>query len=379
MDAIHNSNNYGKRLKSNSTLKKEALKAALNAESDHEKMIAVYDFLSSKIDWDETYGLYVEKNLDDIYEEGTGNGSELNLILTQMLREVGLNADPIIISTRNNGEIIDIYPIDNQFNHTIVRVIIEGKTYLLDAKNEKRPYNLLPVSSLNGKGLVINGEQRVEWVPLNNKVQNRMRSLISISVKDDGTLKGKIQSINDGFFAYIFRDGFYQNGEKEEMREYIFDDKDEISIDSFSVSKDEKNGQFGYQIDFEENLDVTNGVMYINPMIIEAVLENPFKLKERKYPVDFEFVHSKNITMSYILPSGWEIEELPESKAFSLNDGTIFYRRLIQSVGKSISIRYDFAVKKTRFMANQYDELKNLYENMVNENAERIVLKRTAE
>lgn len=378
VEAIHESSNYGKKLRSYSKLKEDALNVASNEESDKDKMIAVYDHVSSLMEWDDSYGLYVTENLDKIYEEGTGNGTEINLILTQMLREVGLSSEPVIISTRNNGAIIDIYPIDNQFNHTIVRVKIDDQEYLLDGKNAKRPYNLLPVSDVNGRGLVISGRKTIEWVPLQNNQSNKSQNLADITIQPDGTMNGTLQSTNTGFFAYLFREAFTSESEDDTtaFKELVFDEDEKIEIDSVRITQDFKTGLFSYKIGFEKSAESVKDVIYINPIVLDAITENPFKKKVRKYPIDYDFNYSKTTILNYSIPEGWVVDEAPDSKAYKLEDGAIFYRRIVKVVDNIVTVRYDFLLNKIQFEPIRYEGLKTLYDVIAEVNSEIIVLKR---
>lgn len=378
---VYESSNYGDRIKSYSLLKDEAISVASGATTDLEKMILLYQFVGEKMEWDENYGLYVDKDLDDLYKEGTGNGTEINLIYMQMLRDVGLDADPVIISTRANGEIIDIYPIDDQFNHTVVRVKIDGKQYLLDAKNDRRPYNLLPSENLNGKGLVIKSDfEDMEWVEMKNEVDNRLVNYMNVEITEDGVLKGTMESKNTGFFGYIYRDIFFEEEElKKAVIDNVFDEMEGIEIDSALIRKDERTGEFNYFVQFEQSLNKGQDVMYLNPMLVEAIKENPFKRDTRTYPIDYEFEFNKTVTMNIQIPEGWTISELPESKLYRLKNEAGEYFRLLKATGNTLVVRYNFKINKTRFMPNQYEEVKFLYENVAQDNSESIVLKKVEE
>jgi hypothetical protein len=296
-----------------------------------------------------------------------------------MLREIGLDAEPVVISTRNNGAIIDVYPIDDQFNHTIVRVKIDSEEYLLDGKNAKRPYNLLPVSNLNDKGLVISARENPEWIPLKNTESNKLQTQIDISVQPDGTMNGKLQGTNTGFFAYIFREAFSSESEDDAFSEIVFNEDEKVEVDSVEITQDLRTGLYSYTIEFKKVAESTNDIIYINPIILNAITENPFKKKERRYPIDYDFDFTKVTILNYNIPEGWVVDEAPESKAFKLKDGTMFYRRIVKPSESTVSIRYDFLLDKLQFEPNRYDEIKNLYEIITEVNSEMIVLKRDEE
>ncbi|MEQ9279696.1 MAG: DUF3857 domain-containing protein [Balneola sp.] len=380
LEAINDSDNYGKRLKSSSLLKEKTNDAIEGTETELDKMIAIYDHVSSVMDWNEDHRFYIEEDLDKIYKKGTGNGSEINLILTQMLKEAGINAKPVAISTTNNGEIIGIYPLDNQFNHTITKVVIDDKVYLLDAKNEKRPYTLLPSSAINGKGFVINENNKIEWIDLKNNSDNRLVNFVNVSINEDGEITGNLQSKNYGYLGYLYKEILSQEDSvmSKEVEEVVFTNADNLKIDSVHVDEETVN-EFSYSVDFRLETDNSENVIYLNPMLIEAITENPFKKKTRTYPIDYDYTFNKRVIINFEIPEGWEIAEYPESRGYKLTKNAGGYVRLVQVSGNKLTVRYDYIISRKRLLPTEYDELRFMYDGIVKDNTERVVIKKVAE
>tara|TARA_R110001599_G_scaffold84130_1_gene226567 strand:- start:55339 stop:57312 length:1974 start_codon:yes stop_codon:yes gene_type:complete len=380
LEAINDSDNYGKRLKSSSLLKEKTYDAIEGTETELDKMIAIYDHVSSVMDWNEDHRFYIEEDLDKIYKKGTGNGSEINLILTQMLKEAGINAKPVAISTTNNGEIIGIYPLDNQFNHTITKVVIDDKVYLLDAKNEKRPYTLLPSSAINGKGFVINENNKIEWIDLKNNSDNRLVNFVNVSINEDGEITGNLQSKNYGYLGYLYKEILSQEDSvmSKEVEEVVFTNADNLKIDSVHVDEETVN-EFSYSVDFRLETDNSENVIYLNPMLIEAITENPFKKKTRTYPIDYDYTFNKRVIINFEIPEGWEIAEYPESRGYKLTKNAGGYVRLVQVSGNKLTVRYDYIISRKRLLPTEYDELRFMYDGIVKDNTERVVIKKVAE
>jgi hypothetical protein len=380
LEAINDSDNYGKRLKSSSLLKEKTSEAIEGTETELDKMIAIYDHVSSVMDWNEDHRFYIEEDLDKIYKKGTGNGSEINLILTQMLKEAGINAKPVAISTTNNGEIIGIYPLDNQFNHTITKVVIDDKVYLLDAKNEKRPYTLLPSSAINGKGFVINENNKIEWIDLKNNSDNRLVNFVNVSINEDGEITGNLQSKNYGYLGYLYKEILSQEDSvmSKEVEEVVFTNADNLKIDSVQVDEETVN-EFSYSVDFRLETDNSENVIYLNPMLIEAITENPFKKKTRTYPIDYDYTFNKRVIINFEIPEGWEIAEYPESRGYKLTKNAGGYVRLVQVSGNKLTVRYDYIISRKRLLPTEYDELRFMYDGIVKDNTERVVIKKVAE
>lgn len=365
---------YGKRLRSSSELKLAASEAVSDADTELDKMIEVYNHVSKTMDWNEDYGLYAFDGLKDIYKEGTGNGTAINLILIQMLREAGLEAHPVAISTRFNGEIINLFPIAGQFNHTIAYVEIGDNYYLLDAKNEYRPYNLLPSQVLNGQGLIV-FKNEVFWVPLMNQVKNSAVNMINIELNETG-YKGYVNSSNKGFYAIESRSLFKELGINDKLQEVVFGETEGLKVDSAFVIKDKLDESFSYEAHFSYEQSSKSNIMYLNPMILKTDKENPFTLRTRTFPIDYDYTFSDNVIINITIPDGWIVDEAPKSILLRLPEKAGEFRRIAQVTGNIISVNYRFRINKERFMPSEYEGLKSFYDQMMSSMKENIVLKK---
>ncbi|MEQ9308471.1 MAG: DUF3857 domain-containing protein [Balneolaceae bacterium] len=374
VNRLEDDEDFGKRLEKNEQLDEILEGLTEPATTELEKMITIYNYISNHMVWNGNYGLYSFKNLEDVYKEGTANGSSINLLLVQMLRKAGFEAHPMILSTRFNGEIIDLFPLVGQFNHTIAYVQFDGGYFLLDAKNENRPYNLLPSQVLNGEGLIIYKDQ-VLWVPLENQVDNKSVNVLSIDINEDG-YEGSIKSKNLGFYAVDKRNGLDFEDLTSSVNEEIFIIDSGFSIDSVFITKDKLDESFEFEADFSFTNDLPTEVIYFNPMITGAITENPFKLEDRTFPIDFDYTFSETIIMNINIPEGWIIDEIPQSVLYRLPDQSGELRRIVRSVGDTISMNYLFKINKTRFMPEEYPGLKQFYEHMVETLGQNIVLKK---
>lgn len=366
--------NYGDRLKSSASLRDAAISATLGVESNFDKMIAIYNHVQNNIKWDERHRLYLKKSLEDVYKEGSGHSTAINLVLVQMLKEIGFDAYPVIVSTAQNGEIIGLFPEESQFNSTITYVNIDGQYYLLDPKNPSRPYNILPFNLLGRDGLMINTKELV-WLPIDQVVKNSSFKNITITIDPD-SLKGEINTQLKGLYA-VDMDKLYKSEDfsKELTKEYF--GSDPIYEVSNLIIKN-NNVLEGYDINFKINGEGVNDntLYYFNPMIVDLIESNPFKLENRTYPIDYDYPFDESIVMTINIPEGWTIDELPQPVLYRLPGKSGQFRRVIQAQGNQIKMNFQLKINKIRFMPNEYKILKGMYDQMVTSLAEQIVLKK---
>lgn len=82
----------------------EDLKLLLEGKTKPEdKMTAILNYVKSNIKWNNYLGYGCEKGVRKAYKEKIGNCADINLMLTAMLGYSGLQAHPVLISTRSNG------------------------------------------------------------------------------------------------------------------------------------------------------------------------------------------------------------------------------------------------------------------------------------
>ena len=133
------------------------------SSSNEDKTRRIYDFVRNNFkvvakSGYSQFGLYVHSSLKDIYKQREGSVAEINLLLTAMLRKAEINADPMILSTRDNGIADPNYPILDEYNYVICVSRQREKIILMDASEKYNRFGLLPIRCYNGWGHLMNEE-----------------------------------------------------------------------------------------------------------------------------------------------------------------------------------------------------------------------------
>src|SRR5206468_12238388 len=162
---LHDYNSFGKQLKGYTSVRKQADAVVQGIDGPLGRIVAIYDFVRNAIVWDGTNRIMTHEDLDDILEAKQGNSADINLLLTLMLDEIGIKANPVLLSTRRNGRIQKQYPITDQFDYVIARAEVGDMEYLLDATDRLRPYYLLPLRALNHLGLSVE-KHSYAWITI---------------------------------------------------------------------------------------------------------------------------------------------------------------------------------------------------------------------
>lgn len=160
------------------------------------KAVIIYNFLIANTNWNGSYGIWPYKKAAKVLDDKTGNVAELNLTLVFLLRSAGLDADPVLLSTRNHGIIFPNHPSISSFNYVIATVKINDNRYLLDVTEPNLPFGMLPERCLNGEGRMIkkNASGWINLIP-----QNACRNVIMGDFKITGNvIQGVVTQQADG-------------------------------------------------------------------------------------------------------------------------------------------------------------------------------------
>lgn len=344
--------------------------------SPAEKLGLVFSFVKNRMNWNEMYGYSTQNGVRKAYQDKTGNVADINLMLTSILRYAGLEANPILISTRSNG--IALYPSRSAFNYVIAGVEVENQIILLDATNKYSLPGVLPIRDLNWFGRVIRNNGSSATVNLTpNKRSIDVVTLIA-SINKDGEVEGKVRKKCFDYNAFIFRnnynglskDSYIEKLEKENLGLEIVDYEVQNSLILNEPIVE------NYSFKSTNSVEIIGDKMYFSPLLYFAISENPFKQENREYPVDFIFPNQDSFRISLTIPEGYTVESLPESKVVAMPENMAKFTYDVSKNNNQVQLSYTFDVNKVVVENIYYETLKVFFKELVNKNTERIVLKK---
>ncbi|MEO5601044.1 MAG: DUF3857 domain-containing protein, partial [Cyclobacteriaceae bacterium] len=278
---------FGVQLKKGKDIETEVKKLVDNESDELAKAKKIYQFIRDWYLWNETFGMFSELGIQKAFDEKTGNVGDINLSLIAALRFAGLNVDPVILSTRENGLATELYPVLSEFNYVIAKVNIGDKVYLADATEKFYPFDMLPERCLNGKGRVL-GDGTSYWLDLKPSINRKIVSLFNLTLDKDGVMRGSLSTRFMGYDAVSKRAEILSH---QTLDAYITELKSTLSqveITGYELKNMEdleKPVTRNLQIEIRafDNIEVAN--FLFNPFILDKWAGNPFKSRERLYPV----------------------------------------------------------------------------------------------
>ncbi|MBI5856661.1 MAG: DUF3857 domain-containing protein [Sphingobacteriales bacterium] len=318
----------------------------------------------------------MDQTLKNLVKTKNGNVAEINLLLTAMLKYINADADPVILSTRANGYTFPLYPILSKFNYVICQAKIDDKTYYLDASEPQMGFGYLPSRCYNGHARVVNKE--ADAIGFNSDQVTETKTTTIFVINDDkSNLVGSMQQTPGYYESADLRDRIKEKGMEELQKDIKKVFGAGITISNFGIDSLNK---YDFPLGIHYYFDITDekeDIIYMNPMFGEGYKENPFKSAERFYPVEMPFAMDESYNLQLEVPHGYVVDELPKSQIVKLNeqDDGMFEYRVSQS-GDNISLRSRIRFKKTYFLPEDYETLREFFNLIVKKHAEQIVFKK---
>ncbi len=328
------------------------------------------------MNWNDYYGVYTDEGVKNAYKNSVGNVADINLILISMLREAGINSNPVLISTKSNG--IPLFPTRVGFNYVVAQVVIGEKSILLDAVDKLGQPNILKPNLLNWNGRVIREDGTSEWVNLYPKNSSRQNTFMVVSIDDDLVVSGNAKNRYTGHYAHSLRSRYGSLSDEDQLRnlQEQYDETDIMNLSFVDLNTDSKNITVNYDFEIEDGVEEIGGKLYISPLVHLATKENVFKSETRVNPVDFMYAQEDRYSISIDIPDGYEVESLPAKASVGLpeNMGVFTYNTSVAL--NKVNVAVHSRINTPIISANYYIALKEYFKVMIEKENEKIVFKK---
>lgn len=367
-------NDLGKQLRKTKWVRGVLPETISKKKNDLEKAREIFDFVKENYTWNGEYHIYRNVSIKDLLEDKTGNVSAINILLHNIFVEEGFNVFPILSSTRNNGLPTQLYPVLSEFNYLMVQLQLGDSRYLLDATEKNADFGITPFRTLNKYGRLLDFKEGSSWIDIEPEGYSTIILQDSLKVNSDGTSTGNSLHSFSGYHALEVR-----NKLEEIKPEVIFNALTNPNSHTRGIPADPKVEANAVNITFDlyNSSQKINEMIYVNPFSFKFFDENPFKLKERSYPIDFGYRDAYTYNIRLEIPETHEFVELPENKMISLPErgGTLNF--MTQQVDEySIILHCRVAFPLTVYTPGFYPYLQKFLSELINIQEQSIVVVR---
>ncbi|QRA45180.1 transglutaminase-like domain-containing protein [Chryseobacterium cucumeris] len=356
---LYESEDFGGELK-RTKLAKENMPAGISEmKTDLEKANAIFSYVQKTFTWNKDKGIYTEDGIRKLLETKVGNAAEISLFLVMMLREAGLKADPLVISTVENGLINLVSPNISNMNFVLAAISIDNQLHIYDATSKQSSLDEIPLKNWNQYGILVTKDKTLLIQMANVKSSNTFLT-VNGKINDDGSISGTYSDRDTGAYAMYVKDSYDDNAEKYK-KQY----KENFSMDFTDIdSKVLENGDFESSMKFSSPnlIDRVGKKMIINPMLFLNKSSNEFDQTEvRQYPIDFGSPITKVKKVTLEIPEGYVIEEMPKEKKIVTEDKEIEYTYSIVQKGNKLEVTTTTKINSSDYPKEYYPAFKQIW------------------
>jgi len=376
-NSIYNNEDFGNQLNKKNYFENEIDDLIANTTEPLDKAMLIYNFVKSKVKWNNYVGYYSDSGVKKAYKEGVGNVADINLMLTSILQYANLPANPILISTKDNG--IPIVPSTSGFNYVIAGIEMGDQLILLDASSKYATQNVLPERILNGLGRIIREGGTSDWISLLPKTESKEINSLNFNILEDFSISGKVRVYNSNHLALNYRNS-YAKTQNETLIKNLEKGND-ITISNLEVTNAleiEKPVQYTYEFNLNSSVEEIGEDLYVSPLLFMEKEENIFKQEERVFPIDFVYPMSEKYVVNIKIPDGYTVASVPENANIVFNNSDAKFSYMANVNGDSIvQLVISLDINNTIVLPSVYNDFKEFYKLVIDKQTDKIVLKKS--
>lgn len=339
----------------------------------YERMKAVYKYVQDNMQWNEFTSIWAMDGVRSAWKDKKGTVGEINLILVNLLKDAGLNASPILVSTHNNGVVNTVdagtyeYPGYHQFDKVMAYIEMNGKAYVLDASKKGAPVHLIPDEILYTQGLVIEKYETFGWgwkTLWNEGAMAKNIIRINASIEPTGKMSGEAY-IASFDYARLSREGSAKGGKEKYIAKYVSESNTNLTVDNVEFENlDSDSLPLVQKIKFNQTMNTAGDYNYFSANVLTGLEKNPFVADNRLSDVFFGYNQKVEIYGNYRLPDGYQFDELPKNIKMIMPDTSVVITRIAQVTENLLQTKIDVEFRKPVFGADEYPDLQEFYKRL---------------
>lgn len=347
-------------------------------DNDEEKLKKIYNYVVLNYKWNNKTRIYIYRAFYEFYSSKSGSNSEINYFMYLLLKRAKLNVKLLLVRTKDLGLVQKSFPLFSQFNSLALYVELPNKSFIIDGTSPLRPYFYTSIENLNFYALILDGKN-TRWTDIVPSKESKIISQLIIKIDNDKSLSYRITCKLTDYFAFMNRSFYLETKNDEDFcKKFVSNYLPYSDIDSFSISnKDNGYSPFFINLKIKQTIEQsTDSLLYIKPLVFNYNKENPFKLDERKYPVDFDYPFSFSYNATIEIPENYKIEETPKNETISLPDNSGKIIITYRIFNDKVIVTSHLQLTKSYYSQEYYNYLKEFFSHYINRSSDLIILRK---
>lgn len=368
---------FGKAITSPAPLAAEAKVIQAKYPDPTARAAAVLALVQRSVQYNGQPRLFVSQPLRRTFEKHLGNAADINLLLVQTLRQAGLQATPLLLSTRDHGQVQTNLPVITQFNYVAAHLILPNQPdALLDATEPQLPLGFLPERCLNGQGCLADASGR--WLPLKPAASHVQYQTAKMRLTPQGSLEGTVKLEYGGYAGLEARRQIRESSTGDYLGRISHRWSDWQLADLKLVALDSLRKPLAVELNLNFPSDNPDAAMFYLPLLKAVdMMPHPFKSENRIYPVNLGMPREYTGLVTLTLPANFTVQELPASVLLALpNGGGRFSYQASQIGPETIQIATRLQLSKSDYSPEEYAALREIHQRAASKYAEMLVIRR---
>ena len=359
--------------------------------SDLEKAKIIYNYIEENYSYSDVPFLHsalTPQRASRTLDSRLGDCKDLAVLFTSMAREVGLDANLVLVDTREQGD-KDLDLPEIGFNHCIAQLKAGGKNYFIELTDKYLPFGAMSPSLVNANGLLIpkDGESasNAGLIKLNSndRVQNTVTRSTSLKINGTGAeinrktrLAGSETSLIRSKFQNLSRD----DRDKQVLQTLTNEFKNAVKLQS---AKWQNLNELSDSASSDFTFTLSN---YVGDIAGMKVISLPWtdsygslefvSLENRAFPINMWELSSTPYdkeVMTITLPAG--SQWLPLPKNVNINSSALTYSLSYEMKPGKVVVTRTVKYLKDQVPVNEYAAFREVVHKMAEADKKQIAFK----
>lgn len=303
-------------------LKNKTEELIKDKKTDLEKAKAIYQWVQQNVHYvafEDGMGGFVPREAADIFQKLYGDCKDMANLLNQMLRYAQLDSNLTWIGTRHRPYKYEDVPTPMVDNHMITNLVIEGKSYFLDATDKFCPFGF-PSSFIQGKeALIGKSENEFKLEKVSEVASDKNKTSIQMKLNlENNVIVGDATATVSGFEkSYLLNNVSIHNLKENEIwKNIITKNNQKILLDIQELKKNDYQdlpSKAIFKLKLENGVKDVNGKLLLKPMLLFPLKEDLIDIEKRKCSIENNFAYVYEIQYEYQIPLDYKVEFIPEN------------------------------------------------------------------
>ncbi len=349
-----------------------------DAATDKEKAAIIYNYLQQNFRYVSIQlGIGGFKPFEASFTDKNkyGDCKALSNYMQACLDAVGIKSYQALINARYNKEPVDPSFPHNAFNHVILCIPMPKDSVWLECTSNTNAFGVLGSFTENRNALLIteNGGKLVS-TPKSIAANNKFITSCIVKLEEDGSGSASINMLTTG----EYKEHFISKEKKDDQKKYLVNELGFIQPDDFELAgKINGNETLSWNLLFEKIPSFSTGnKMFLHPRIYK-IWKNALPASTNR-KLDFYFQHPfiKEDSTVYLLPAGFTIEALPETKKFDFEFGNFSTVYSYDIIKNEVLIVTQLTLTNYHITSVGFAEAKAFFDKVLAEYNGKIVIKK---